>query len=124
MSAAGQDTGGRDWDEGNPERLYVISRGRSPLAGDTAFDLVTLIISRSRPTPTMQPEHAAILRICGSPLSVAEISAYLRLPASLVTVLLADLRAERRIEARAPIPKAALPARSLLEAVIHGLQRL
>ncbi|MCC9308181.1 DUF742 domain-containing protein [Kitasatospora sp. RB6PN24] len=124
MSAADQDTVDQDWDEGNPERLYVIARGRSPLAAHTTFDLVTLIISRSQPTPTMQPEHAAILRICGSPLSVAEVSAYLRLPASLVTVLLADLHAEKRIEVRAPIPKAALPARSLLEAVIHGLQRL
>ncbi|GAA2272538.1 MULTISPECIES: DUF742 domain-containing protein [Kitasatospora] len=117
-------TAGRDWDEGNPERLYVITRGRSGLPEHTTFDLVTLVVSRSEPTPMMQPEHAAILRICGSPLSVAEISAYLRLPASVVTVLLADLLVEGRIEARAPIPKASLPDRALLEAVIHGLQKL
>ena len=115
---------GQDWDEGDPERLYVITRGRSGLAGQATFDLVTLIVSRSEPTPTMQPEHAAILRICGSPLSVAEISAYLRLPASVVTVLLADLLAEERIEARSFVPPAILPERALLEAVIHGLQRL
>ncbi|GAA2149130.1 DUF742 domain-containing protein [Kitasatospora kazusensis] len=119
MSAAGQ-----DWDEGSPERLYVITRGRSGTAGQSTFDLVTLIVSRSEPTPTMQPEHAAILRICGSPLSVAEISAYLRLPVSVVTVLLADLRAEGRIEARACVPPAILPDRALLEAVIRGLQKL
>ncbi|MGK4579006.1 DUF742 domain-containing protein [Kitasatospora sp. HPMI-4] len=119
MSAADQ-----DWDEGAPERLYVITRGRSGLAEQTTFDLVTLVVSRSEPTPMMQPEHAAILRICGSPLSVAEISAYLRLPASVVAVLLADLLAEGRIEARAPVPQAVLPDRALLEAVIHGLQRL
>ncbi|MDH6130388.1 DUF742 domain-containing protein [Kitasatospora sp. GP82] len=119
MSAADQ-----DWDEGNPERLYVITRGRRALAERTTFDLVTLVVSRAEPTPTMQPEHAAILRICGSPLSVAEISAYLRLPMSVVTVLLADLLAEERIEARAPVPKAILPDRALLEAVMHGLQRL
>ncbi|RKE17939.1 DUF742 domain-containing protein [Streptomyces sp. TLI_171] len=114
----------QDWEEANPERLYVISRGRGRKAATAGFDLVTLIIARSRPEPTMQPEHAAILRICGSPLSVAEISAYLSLPNSLVTVLLADLLAEHRIEARAPIPRAALPDLSLLEAVINGLQRL
>jgi hypothetical protein len=72
----------------------------------------------------MQPEHAAILRICGSPLSVAEISAYLRLPMSVVTVLLADLLAALRIEARSSVPQAILPERALLEAVIHGLQKL
>ncbi|GAA0670383.1 DUF742 domain-containing protein [Kitasatospora atroaurantiaca] len=119
MSAADQ-----DWEEDSPERLYVITRGRSGLAERTTFDLVTLIVSRSEPEPTMQPEHAAILRICGSPLSVAEISAYLRLPMSVVTVLLADLLAEERIEARASVPKAILPDRALLEAVMHGLQKL
>ncbi|MFF2042827.1 DUF742 domain-containing protein [Kitasatospora sp. NPDC058170] len=117
-------TPGRGWDDGEPERLYVITRGRSGLAEQTVFDLVTLIVARAEPTPAMQPEHAAILRICGSPLSVAEISAYLRLPMSVVTVLLADLLAEERIEARAPVPPAILPERALLEAVMHGLQRL
>jgi hypothetical protein len=119
MSAADQ-----GWDEGSPERLYVITRGRSGRAERTTFDLVTLIVARSEPTPTMQPEQAAILRICGSPLSVAEISAHLRLPMSVVTVLLADLLTERRIEARASVPKAILPDHALLEAVIHGLQKL
>ncbi|MQS16926.1 DUF742 domain-containing protein [Streptomyces kaniharaensis] len=111
-------------DESEPERLYVITRGRSGPGGQTPFDLVTLIVARAEPAPTMQPEHAAILRLCGSPLSVAEISAYLRLPTSVVTVLLADLLADGLIEARAAVPPADFPDRALLEAVIHGLQRL
>ena len=117
-------TGGQDWDAGGPERLYVITRGRSVRSERTTFDLVTLIVARAEPTPTMQPEHAAILRICGSPLSVAEISAHLRLPVSVVTVLLADLLQEQRIVVRAAVPKAILPDCALLEAVIHGLQKL
>ncbi|MER7755306.1 DUF742 domain-containing protein [Kitasatospora sp. NPDC097643] len=120
MTAAGQD----GWDGGEPERLYVITRGRSGPAGQGEFDLVTLIVAHAEPTPTMQPEHAAILRLCGSPLSVAEISAYLELPMSVVTVLLADLLDDGRIEARAAVPAAELPDRALLEAVMHGLQRL
>ncbi|MER5641498.1 DUF742 domain-containing protein [Kitasatospora sp. NPDC002227] len=115
-------TADHGWGEDGPERLYVITRGRS--ADGDAFGLVTLIVSRSEPEPSMQPELAAILRICGSPLSVAEISAYLRLPVSVITVLLADLLAEGRIEARAAVPKAFLPDRALLEAVISGLQKL
>lgn len=119
MSGADQ-----DWDEGNPERLYVITRGRRGLAERTDLDLVTLIVARAEPQPTMQPEHAAILRMCHSPLSVAEISAYLGLPMSATTVLLADLLADKRAEARAPVPKALLPDRALIEAVMHGLQKL
>lgn len=114
------------WGEANPERLYVITGGRSGSSDAAApLDLVTLVVTRSEPHPGMQPEHAAILRLCRSPLSVAEISAYLTLPVSAVTVLLADLLADEQIEARAPaVPSAVLPDVALLEAVIHGLQKL
>jgi Protein of unknown function (DUF742) len=111
------------WDA-DPERLYVITRGRSGTPDNAAIDLVTLIVSRSGPTPGMQPEHLAILRMCQSPLSVAEISAYVRLPVSVVTVLVTDLLADSRVEARALVPRAQLPEPSLIEAVMHGLQKL
>ncbi|GAA2480038.1 DUF742 domain-containing protein [Streptomyces sp. NPDC059506] len=114
----------QDWEENSPERLYVITGGRSGTSEQDALDLVTLVVSRSEPQPGAQPEHTAIVRMCHYPLSVAEISAYLRLPASAVTVLLADLLADGRVEARAPIPAASLPDAELLEAVMHGLQRL
>ncbi|MFD5100289.1 DUF742 domain-containing protein [Streptomyces albidochromogenes] len=107
----------------DPERLYVLTGGpdgaeRAPL------DLVTMVVSRTEPTPTVQPEQAAILRLCQAPLSVAEISAYLSLPFSVVTALVTDLLATDLVESRAPIVRAALPDRSLLEAVMHGLQKL
>lgn len=111
-------------DEGSPERLYIITGGRSRTPGQDKLDLVTLLVSRSSPQPNMQPEHAAIVRMCQRPLSVAEISAYLKLPVSVVTVLLADLLADDRVEARAPMPAAALPDPQLLEEVMHGLQNL
>jgi hypothetical protein len=112
------------WENGDPERLYVITGGRSGLPEEAALDLVTLIVAQAPPEPGLQPEHAAILRMCSSPLSVAEISAYLELPVSAVTVLLADLLSARKVEARAPVPPALLPDRALLEAVMHGLERL
>lgn len=111
------------WDDGSPERLYIVTGGRRP-TGQEKLDLVTLIVSRSTPDSGMQPEHVTILRMCHYPLSVAEISAYLNLPVSAVTVLLTDLLADERVEARAPIPTASLPDVELLEAVMHGLQRL
>ncbi|GAA4957761.1 DUF742 domain-containing protein [Uniformispora flossi] len=113
-----------EWDEGAPERLYVITGGRSGSSAREPLDIVTLIVSRASPHTATQPEHAAILRMCEFPLSVAEISAYLALPASVVMVLLADLLADDRVEARAPIPAASLPDTALLEAVMHGLQNL
>jgi hypothetical protein len=110
------------WDEGSPERLYVLTGGRSG-SEDTGLDLVTLIVARSAPRIGMQPEHESILRVCESPLSVVEISAHLELPVSIVAVLLADLLAEDRVEARAPAPSS-LPDIDIIKAVIHGLQEL
>ncbi|GAA3371636.1 DUF742 domain-containing protein [Streptomyces sannanensis] len=116
------------WHEGTPERLYVITGGRSgPSALDgkvRSLDLVTLIVARSGTGPGMQPEHAAIIKLCHAPLSVAEISAYLSLPVSVVTVLLGDLLAEDKVLARAPVPPAQLPSPALIEAVIDGLRKL
>jgi hypothetical protein len=117
------DAGG-DWEENSPERLYVITGGRSGSSAPATLDLVTLIVARSGPAPGMQPEHAAIVRICQAPLSVAEISAYLGLPVSIVTVLLSDLLAEDKVLARAPVQAARLPDRALIEAVIDGLRKL
>ena len=113
----------QNWEE-DPERLYVITRGRSGAGGTTRVDLITLIVAQTDPTPGMQPEHATILRMCVSPLSVAEISAYLHLPVSVVSVLVNDLLADSRVEARALVARAQLPEPSLIEAVMHGLQKL
>ncbi|MET8508699.1 DUF742 domain-containing protein [Streptomyces sp. NPDC015232] len=110
------------WDEGTPVPLYVITGGQGSSA--ETFNLVTLIASRSAPEPSMQPEQAAILTMCQYPLSVAELSAHLSLPFSVVTVLLSQLVEEERVEAIAPVPVAAYPERGLLEAVIHGLRKL
>lgn len=114
------------WDEGSPVPFYVISgagsSGSSPET--TRFDLVTLVTSRSTPTPGMQPEHTRILLMCDYPLSVAEISHYMKLPFSVVTALLSTLASEGHIETTAPAPVATLPKRRLLEDVIHGLQNL
>ncbi|MFK4120725.1 DUF742 domain-containing protein [Streptomyces longwoodensis] len=122
-AAAGDDPAGRAEREGEgrqPERLFVISGDgeRVPL------DLVTLIVARAEAPSSATPEQTAVLRMCVAPLSVAEISAYLRLPFSVVTVLITDLLAAQLVQARAPIVRQKIPDRSLLEAVMHGLQRL
>ncbi|SHI32809.1 DUF742 domain-containing protein [Streptomyces sp. 3214.6] len=105
----------------NPERLYIIT---GPDGERAPVDLVTLIVACAEPPSSATPEQTAVLRMCGAPLSVAEVSAYLGLPFSVVTVLLTEMLAAELVQARAPIVRQQLPDRSLLETVMNGLQRL
>ena len=125
MSESDQDKPDSKWQEGSdPERFYVITGGRTGQGGRITLDLVTLIVATAPPEPTTPPEEAAVLRMCASPLSLAEISAYMKLPISVVTVLITDMLVGLKLEARSPVPKALLPDVVLLEAVMHGLQKL
>jgi hypothetical protein len=112
------------WEQGGPERLYVITGGRGTAGRRADLDLVTLVVARSAARPEMQPEHAAILRMCTYPLSMAEISAYLKLPFSVVAVLVTDLIADQQVEVRATVYAAGIPDPELLKAVMYGLQKL
>ncbi|MFF5448731.1 DUF742 domain-containing protein [Streptomyces sp. NPDC012888] len=112
------------WEVGGPERLYVITGGRSEPSIATDLDLVTLVVATAAAPPETQPEHAAILDLCQAPLSLAEISAYAGLPVSVVSVLVGDLLTARLVRLRPPVPAAQLPDVALIEAVINGLQKL
>jgi hypothetical protein len=113
------------WEQSGPERLYVITGGRSAADRRGAeLDLVTLVVARAAARPEMQPEHASILRMCHYPLSMAEISAYLKLPFSVVAVLVSDLLADSAVEVRAAVRTAGIPDPELLKAVMYGLQKL
>jgi hypothetical protein len=112
------------WEQAGPERLYVITGGRSAAGRRADLDLVTLVVARAAARPEMQPEHASILRMCHYPLSMAEISAYLKLPFSVVAVLVSDLLADSSVEVRATVRTAGMPDPELLKAVMYGLQKL
>jgi hypothetical protein len=112
-------------DTGDPDRLYTVTGGRS--RADDAFDLVTLIVSECEPTAGMQSENARILDLCRHPTAVVEISAELKLPITVVRILLGDLLATGRITARHPRAAksvASLPDTALLKEVLHGLRNL
>jgi hypothetical protein len=113
-------------DTGDPDRLYTVTGGRSRVDDDT-FDLVTLIVAECEPTTGMQSEHARILGLCRHPAAVVEVSAELRLPVTVVRILLGDLLATGRITARHPRAgrSVAAPADSaFLKEVLHGLRAL
>ncbi len=109
-----------------PDRLYTVTGGRSR-APRHVFDVVTLIVACGEPRPGMQSEHARILRMCQPPTAVVEVAAELRLPVSVVRILLGDLLEAGLITARHPrfLP---VPARSpdldTLKQVLHGLRQL
>lgn len=115
----------RPVDTGDPDRLYTVTGGRS--RADDSFDLVTLVVSECEPSTGMQSEHARILGLCRHPTAVVEIAAELKLPITVVRILLGDLLAMGRITARHPraAPSvAALPDSALLQEVLHGLRNL
>lgn len=113
-------------DDEDPDRLYVVTGGRSRADEDT-FDTVTLVVGSGRPDPGMQSEHAKILRLCREPISVVELSAELRLPVAVVRILLGDLLAAGKITTRRPSAAAEpanAPSPELLEQVLVGLRNL
>jgi len=112
----------------NPDRPYTVTGGRSR-APEDIFDVVTLVVAECDPTPGMQSEHARILRICRTPTAVVEISSDLRLPVSVVKILLCDLLDRGQISIRqssqpAPSASTRLPDPAFLKQVLVGLQKL
>lgn len=110
----------------SPDRLFTLTGGRSR-SGSDAFDLVTLVVTESAPSPGMQSEHATILRMCHRPTAVVEVAAELGLPVSIVRILLSDLLDSGRISARHPRTAAdshSIPDPDILEQVLVGLRNL
>lgn len=114
----------RPVDREQPDRLYTVTGGRTR-AGETAFDAVSLIVAESAPTPGMQSEHARILELTKRPMAVVEISARMRLPVSVVRILLCDLLDTGRITVRHPSSaRAGRPDPDTLKQVLVALQDL
>jgi hypothetical protein len=104
-------------------RPYLLAGGRSRPAR-TDLELITIVVSvTSRPTETVSPEHAQIVRLCQQACSVAEVSALTELPLMVVKVLLSDLIERGYLIHRSP-PATDVPSAELLQAVLDGIRRL
>jgi hypothetical protein len=69
------------------------------------------------------PEHTRVLGLCRGPVSVAEIAAHIRLPATVTKVLLSDLVDCGAVTCTRPTgPRHDPSDRDLLEAVLRGLR--
>ncbi|MFD0905338.1 DUF742 domain-containing protein [Actinomadura sediminis] len=107
-------------------RPYVMTSGRiEPARGK--FDLITLVVA-SGPEPEgaigLGPEHLAIIRLCQSVMSVAELTGHLDLPVATVRVMLGDLLDKGFVMMQEPEPEADMHDIRLYKAVIDGLRAL
>ncbi|WP_393916486.1 DUF742 domain-containing protein [Halostreptopolyspora alba] len=102
-----------------------MTGGRTRSHGDT-LDMITIVVAarQNEDWSALEPEHADILRLCGAPISVAELSAQLDIPMTVVKVLLGDLITNGDVRAREPMPTADLPEMNILQAVLDGIRRL
>ncbi|WP_394298819.1 DUF742 domain-containing protein [Allosalinactinospora lopnorensis] len=114
-----------DSDTGPLVRPYTMTGGRTRSSG-TGLDMISIVMAAREGADwdSLKPEQAAILRLCRRPISVAEISAQLDVPMTVVRVLLGDLIAEGDVIARDPMPAADLPEMNVLQAVLDGIRRL
>ncbi|MEU8544795.1 DUF742 domain-containing protein [Streptomyces sp. NPDC048717] len=109
-------------------RTYVVTGGRATPSRNTLDHITLISLSAScallGPAP-LNPEHRLILGLlAGSSQSVAELGAALRLPVSVMRILLADLLESGHTTTRQRITDTAEPDRQLLEDVLAGLQQL
>jgi hypothetical protein len=105
-------------------RPYAVTRGRTKADYQTELQMITFVVALQPVTPaltaTLGPEHVQILSLCQSPTSVAEISAEVRLPLSVVKILIGDLIEQRLVVFRSAV----MPDLQVLQAVINGIRQL
>ena len=104
-------------------RPYTVTRGRTRTRR-TDLQMITLVVAL-QPVPrtvsrSLGPEHVQILAMCQAPTSVAEVSARLALPLSVVKILLSDLIDRELVTFRS----AAALDLQVLQAVINGIRQL
>ncbi len=120
------DPGGTWYDEaaGPLVRPYVLAGGRSrPARSD--LDLISIVVAMTdRVDELVSPEHAAIVRVCQRPASVAEVSAAVDLPLLLVKIMLSDLIEQGVVTFRSPRDPSDIPNPELILAVLDGIRRL
>ncbi|SRR5690606_13105190 len=118
-----------DWADNDPGpvvRPYAVTSGRTRPSRGT-FDLVTNIVATCAPSSLgagHSPEQVAIVRLSQRPIAVAEISAHLDLPLSVVRVILGDLLHSGHIAVRSSQPADLQISVDTLEAMLDGLRSL
>ena len=114
-----------DEDSGLRVRPYAITGGRT--RSRTEVQIETIVVRTAKGESSLDTagfEKATILKLCETPLSVAEISAHLRLPLGVTRVLVGDMTDEGLVDFNRSQAAGDRPSLRLLERVFDGLQAL
>jgi hypothetical protein len=110
-------------------RPFVLTAGRVN-AADPEIDVQTQVTLRTydprtgrAPLASLGPEMQAMVELCVEPISVAEISARLRLHLGVTRILVADLRAAGYLDVHVADTLSPLSPETILR-VMHGLRAL
>ena len=102
--------------------LYILVNGRTS-PRNISLDLATQVIALPVNTRRLEPEYAEIVSRCASWISIAEISAQLRLPLTITKVMVDVLLEQGDLSMGSPAQQQ-IADRRLLETVLAGLERL
>jgi len=103
-------------------RPFVITSGRvSGLDPEIGMETQVTVHRGAQPA-RLPPEKRAIVALCAEPLSVAEISARLRLHLGVVRILVGDLRAAGQLDVH--VLETNFPDPETIMRVIRGLRSL
>ncbi|WP_061296948.1 DUF742 domain-containing protein [Herbidospora cretacea] len=107
-------------------RPYAVTGGRAEPRYHLAMEtLVSTAAMMGDDYSLLGPEQEAIMTLCRSVRSVAEISALLRVPLGVARVLIADMADEGLVRLHMPqLISSGQPDLTLLERVLSGLRRL
>jgi len=110
-------------------RPFVLTAGRVN-AVDPEIDVETQVTLRPYdprvgrvPLASLGPEMQAMVALCGQPISVAEISARLRLHLGVTKILVGDLRSAGYLDVHVADTLSPVSADTILR-VMHGLRAL
>lgn len=109
-------------------RPYLVTGGRTRTRG-RVLPIEALVEGLAPPVPGLPPECSRILQLtAGRYLSVAELSAHIRLPIGVVRVLVDDLSDEGSVRVHgltsAGVTVAPATTLSVLESVLNGISAL
>src|SRR6201995_4072240 len=113
------------YEEAGPvSRPYTVTGGRPRPHGTRYLDLVDMGVRTGHPADStpVTPERSQILELSRVPVSVAEVSALVKLPIGVVRVLLDDLLHDGLIVVREAAPRGGrVTDQGLLRKVLQGL---
>ena len=112
-----------------PERVvrpYVLTRGRTTTDGpQLALEAPVLAIVRpDQLDSSLPPESRAIVSYCQTPLALAEVAAYVRVPIGVARILVADLTRAGLVALRSELALDAHTDVKLLEGLLDGIRSL